>query len=243
MDPQQDSSEENDEIRLESWCKRKRSTMMRRRHNDQLQTEEDYLASVCLYMLSRDKSHVTSVNKEWRTKEEHEDFSYHVAPIPKRQQQAVAAPHKCNKCNKSFSSHQALGGHMASHHRKITTGLGSGDILHSSVPTSVPSATVIPKVSFSKEQKAHRCSVCSKVFPSGQALGGHKRRHYDGGVSTSRVTGDSGHNNNKSMGVVFDIDLNIPPIQDAAVSYVVTTATTEGVIAMKKPRGLLIIPA
>lgn len=28
--------------------------------------------------------------------------------------------------------------------------------------------------------KLHKCSVCSVEFPSGQALGGHKRLHYKG---------------------------------------------------------------
>ncbi|GLJ37510.1 hypothetical protein SUGI_0762230 [Cryptomeria japonica] len=95
--------------------------------------------------------------------------------------------YKCNKCHKVFDSHQGLGGHRASH-RKVKgcfaftrtykiidekfqdeeegiTEEGTLKISHSS------SEIVGIKV------KSHECSVCHKVFQSGQALGGHKRCH------------------------------------------------------------------
>jgi hypothetical protein len=37
---------------------------------------------------------------------------------------------------------------------------------------------VIVKDCESKEGKEHKCSICFKVFLSGQALGGHKRAHF-----------------------------------------------------------------
>lgn len=45
---------------------------------------------------------------------------------------------------------------------------------------------------------AHECSICGKIFPSGQALGGHKRKHYGGVISRnyggrkSRVSSSDG---------------------------------------------------
>ncbi|MBA0618321.1 hypothetical protein Godav_027686 [Gossypium davidsonii] len=54
--------------------------------------------------------------------------------------------------------------------------------------------------------KNHVCSICNKTFSSGQALGGHKRCHYEAG----------GNNNSGSDGVKLssqsqrDFDLNLP---------------------------------
>ncbi|EPS61529.1 hypothetical protein M569_13270, partial [Genlisea aurea] len=65
----------------------------------------------------------------------------------------------CAICFKSFSSHQALGGHRASHkirtaYSKCTAAQNAGDDHH------------------------HRCPICFRVFHSGQAMGGHKRSHF-----------------------------------------------------------------
>ncbi|XP_027338411.1 uncharacterized protein LOC113852386 [Abrus precatorius] len=38
----------------------------------------------------------------------------------------------------------------------------------------------------SKKSKGHECPICLKVFPSGQALGGHKRSHLAGGSESTR---------------------------------------------------------
>ncbi|KAI4366478.1 hypothetical protein MLD38_022351 [Melastoma candidum] len=58
---------------------------------------------------------------------------------------------------------------------------------------------------------SHECSVCGRCFASGQALGGHKRSHFDrsdakqvkgiGSVSVSEASGLRFHN----------FDLNLPP--------------------------------
>ncbi|XBI73204.1 hypothetical protein VPH35_066996 [Triticum aestivum] len=53
----------------------------------------------------------------------------------------------------------------------------------------------------SSPAQEHRCSVCGKGFPSYQALGGHKRCHYEGPVGASAVA---------SRG----FDLNLPALPD-----------------------------
>ncbi|MBA0738217.1 hypothetical protein Gogos_011613 [Gossypium gossypioides] len=96
----------------------------------------------------------------------------HRSPTPTDQQLRF----KCKVCNKAFNSYQALGGHKASHH-KLPSGINddqSTSTTTSSTSTSNPSG------------RSHQCSICHKSFPSGQALGGHKRLHYEGGAGTAR---------------------------------------------------------
>lgn len=96
-------------------------------------------------------------------------------------------PHKrskfeCTTCKKIFHSYQALGGHRASHKR--TKGCSASDNSETSTETetSPASATdtanlVSDSYGVVKKNKGHECPICLKVFPSGQALGGHKRSH------------------------------------------------------------------
>lgn len=99
---------------------------------------------------------------------------------------------QCSGCKKSFGSYQALGGHRAANKR--TKGGCSSSIKKEteteteSDPT--PFVSVLesdgvqqppPSVGSNKyknKKASHfECSLCFKVFGSGQALGGHKRAH------------------------------------------------------------------
>lgn len=116
---------------------------------------------------------------------------------------------ECTTCNRTFHSYQALGGHRASHKKikgcfasKIEISENSIETdQHSPDPTAdsklikfcsnenpidqeIPAGcgekrqkTIVSK----KSNKGHECPICLKVFPSGQALGGHKRSHMVGG--------------------------------------------------------------
>ncbi|KAM7265890.1 hypothetical protein ACFE04_003573 [Oxalis oulophora] len=168
----------------EPWSKRARSKRPR------FETEEEYLA-ICLLMLAQG----TNNKKLTAMVEDH-----HRDPPPPLA--SLSLSHKCKVCHKSFSTHQALGGHKASH-RKHT-----GDHDHDHQPTPTPSSVVTSlsnsRVIGSKNIKAHTCSICHRSFPSGQALGGHKRRHYDGGNNNSSSAG------NQSSQSQRDFDLNLP---------------------------------
>ncbi|XVF08981.1 hypothetical protein REPUB_Repub07fG0051000 [Reevesia pubescens] len=110
---------------------------------------------------------------------------------------------ECTTCNKIFHSYQALGGHRASH-KKIKGCFASRiDSTENSIETeNSPDPTADSKLVKSignetpiahlvadsddkaaersygvKKRKGHECPICLKVFPSGQALGGHKRSH------------------------------------------------------------------
>ncbi|KAK7265843.1 hypothetical protein RJT34_33467 [Clitoria ternatea] len=117
---------------------------------------------------------------------------------------------ECTTCNKIFHSYQALGGHRASHKKikgcfasrnesstenSIETDLSPEPATESKLMKNIESEyqveleheqgagfhNEVVKVTESKKNKGHECPICLKVFPSGQALGGHKRSHMIGG--------------------------------------------------------------
>ncbi|KAK8462763.1 hypothetical protein SEVIR_1G265600v4 [Setaria viridis] len=150
---------------------------------------------------------------------------HHVSTVPR-------GMFECKACKKVFTSHQALGGHRASHKKvkgcfaaklesnrndppqpivssasdKVivdaipamvgternptsVNGNAEGDAVN--IGTSVVAmATAAPEMAvdevpapstaapFKKKGKVHECSICHRVFMSGQALGGHKRCHW-----------------------------------------------------------------
>ncbi|RLM75155.1 uncharacterized protein C2845_PM15G11420 [Panicum miliaceum] len=82
--------------------------------------------------------------------------------------------HECPTCGKSFPTYQALGGHMSSH-VKGKTGARHDDLA---------AAQAMHNILAHRNQSAvnsaapHVCAECHMTFPSGQALGGHKRKHW-----------------------------------------------------------------
>ncbi|KAL4384868.1 hypothetical protein GQ457_15G017350 [Hibiscus cannabinus] len=205
------SSPGSDGVTTRVWSKRKRSF---RAGGDDfnpilLSTEEEHLAS-CLMMLSNatvdplvtePEESCASASKE----EERRNTMNFIAPIackvPMDKAKGVAKGlFECKACKKVFNSHQALGGHRASHkkvkgcfaarldrmdnnqadedhhdaitHEEFFPGR-TVSTLHFNQGTSTPLASTLKKKS-----KVHECSICHRVFSSGQALGGHKRCHW-----------------------------------------------------------------
>lgn len=111
---------------------------------------------------------------------------------------------QCKACKKVFNSHQALGGHRASHKKvkgcyaaKPDDDLTDDEMLEEEFITpkemSMAQESVDPSFNLNnltsqntchddqditRDGKVHECSVCHRVFSSGQALGGHKRFHW-----------------------------------------------------------------
>ncbi|KAL7119105.1 hypothetical protein ACP275_02G042700 [Erythranthe tilingii] len=130
---------------------------------------------------------------------------------------AVANPYKCSVCDKAFASYQALGGHKASHRAKPPTAaaISSDDRTpYTAIPAASNSTSAI-----NPSGRLHECAICHKSFTSGQALGGHKRKHYEGvigsGAAKSRTTSSNGGATSDQMtvaaAVIRDFDLNVPP--------------------------------
>ncbi|ONK69289.1 uncharacterized protein A4U43_C05F21290 [Asparagus officinalis] len=91
--------------------------------------------------------------------------------------------YQCNICDRTFASHQALGGHRASHNKKTEPHEGVTE--NGVVQADARAATAIE----------HKCKVCSEVFATGQALGGHMRRHYNGPPLTGNALENVGNAN------------------------------------------------
>jgi hypothetical protein len=154
----------------QGWAKRKRSRRQR--------SEEENLA-LCLLMLSRGGHHRVQ------------------APLPAEPLAAAAAEFKCSVCGKSFGSYQALGGHKTSH--RVKQPAATAPLVEAAVPPPVTefrepatSSTAASSDGNTTASRVHRCSICHKAFPTGQALGGHKRKHYDGVVGSAAASASAG---------------------------------------------------
>ncbi|KAJ6344798.1 hypothetical protein OIU76_006345 [Salix suchowensis] len=115
----------------------------------------------------------------------------------------------------------ALGGHKASH-RKLSG--GGEDQTNSSTTTSVITAA---KTVSNGSGKTHECSICHRSFATGQALGGHKRCHYEGiigggeksGVASTSESAGSTNPRTHSHG---DFDLNVPALPELSSYFSVS---------------------
>ncbi|KAK7383213.1 hypothetical protein VNO78_28886 [Psophocarpus tetragonolobus] len=175
-------------------------------------SEEEYLA-LCLIMLARGRT----------------------AAPPPHPTSDLSAKHtyKCSVCDKVFPSYQALGGHKASHRKLVSAA--------DDQPTS-SSATTTTSSANGGGPRTHQCSICHKSFPTGQALGGHKRCHYEGNVSgnsNSLVTASEGMGSTHTV-THRDFDLNIPAFPDFSTKVGEDEVESPHPI-LKKPR-LFVIP-
>jgi hypothetical protein len=121
--------------------------------------------------------------------------------------------YECSVCGKVYVSYQALGGHKTSHRKPPTPP-------QPQQPVSVASGDDVSGGSaHAAEEKVHQCNLCLRTFPSGQALGGHKRLHYLGGGATAGVKYKEQQpvkaKPNPAV-VLRDFDLNLPAIAEDA---------------------------
>ncbi|KAJ0980280.1 hypothetical protein J5N97_008535 [Dioscorea zingiberensis] len=180
----------------ESWAKRKRSKR-HHRYFDHPPSEEEYLA-LCLVMLARGGSgHLPVIRSS-------------VSPPPPALPPLFPATqnsYKCSVCDKAFSSYQALGGHKASHRKPVEEASAAAGVAPASSATS----------GVSGGGRVHKCGICAKVFNSGQALGGHKRCHYDGTPGSASGSGASASEGTTTTSSVFrGFDLNLPAVPELA---------------------------
>ncbi|OIS96905.1 PREDICTED: zinc finger protein ZAT4-like [Nicotiana attenuata] len=132
---------------------------------------------------------------------------------------------ECKACKKVFNSHQALGGHRASHKKVKGCYAAKQDQLDDSLiddqDMNITHDEFTLQASKSmRKSKIHECSICHRVFSTGQALGGHKRCHW----ITSNSPDSSKYNFHSHMEQINlrsnlrksgdALDLNIPSHED-----------------------------
>ncbi|XP_065859289.1 zinc finger protein ZAT9-like [Euphorbia lathyris] len=197
------------------WSKRKRSMRAKVGNFSSYcpSSEEEDLAN-CLMMLSNanydplaePEESCASASKDEERRNNPMNFIAPIAYRPAIDHKAKGIATKglfeCKACKKVFNSHQALGGHRASH-KKVKGCFAAR--LDQGLEDSVPEEDVITQEEFfpskssthfqfehgssnnpsliggstsKRKSKVHECSICHRVFSSGQALGGHKRCHW-----------------------------------------------------------------
>ncbi|CAL5387737.1 unnamed protein product [Camellia sinensis] len=143
-----------------------------------------------------------------------------VAPTTTRSKATGLDLYECKTCNRCFSSFQALGGHRASHKKPKAMGEENKkplmefmkesdqdrahDYESTALSLQIPNR-VMPTTQ--NKSRVHECSVCGAEFSSGQALGGHMRRH-----RTMNSPAESPEV--KKPRAVLSLDLNLPAPED-----------------------------
>ncbi|KAK7404800.1 hypothetical protein VNO78_05761 [Psophocarpus tetragonolobus] len=122
--------------------------------------------------------------------------------------------YECKTCNRTFPSFQALGGHRASHKKpKVAVAVAvavaaeekKGAASHSNYDGFEEGNVKSGPVHLGK---IHECSICGSEFTSGQALGGHMRRHR-ASANTNTVEPTTAPPRN-----ILQFDLNLPAPED-----------------------------
>ncbi|XP_022764601.1 zinc finger protein ZAT5-like [Durio zibethinus] len=158
--------------------------------------------------------------------------------------------YECKTCNRTFPSFQALGGHRASHKKPKAASAAAmvEEKIRQFTAAAAAAASDEEEGKFIKtnnisslslelsnhnnnnrglygnnnKAKVHECSVCGAEFTSGQALGGHMRRHR-GPIGTTANTALSltvpmateSQEPQKPRNVLsLDLDLNLPAPED-----------------------------
>ncbi|KAL9318070.1 hypothetical protein ACSQ67_014587 [Phaseolus vulgaris] len=142
--------------------------------------------------------------------------------------------YECKTCNRTFPSFQALGGHRASHKKpKAMMAIGqekkqqhllSSDEEEFQLKTNNKSPFSLQlntKGNLYNKSKVHECSICGAEFTSGQALGGHMRRHRAPvGIPTTlsftplALEPEEDHPRKKRNMLNLELDLNLPAPED-----------------------------
>ncbi|OAY51511.1 zinc finger protein ZAT5 [Manihot esculenta] len=134
--------------------------------------------------------------------------------------------YECKTCNRSFPSFQALGGHRASHKKpksiisplldelqdcQLNKSSPDHHLLH---PLSLQISNKSCSFVGNNKSKIHECAICGSEFTSGQALGGHMRRHRaNSSANNNQVVisaTDSSSEDQIKQRNILALDLNLP---------------------------------
>ncbi|CAK9148928.1 unnamed protein product [Ilex paraguariensis] len=129
----------------------------------------------------------------------------------------VPVQFRCSTCDKSFPSHQALGGHRSSHNKiRVQNQNAIEESSSAAAEVENPGNPISQQYKIRESELAacsHQCQICNRTFPTGQALGGHKRCHWNG----TRMEAPSSQDEASQImePKVLDFDLNeMPPMEN-----------------------------
>ncbi|KAE8721905.1 Ankyrin repeat family protein isoform 1 [Hibiscus syriacus] len=142
--------------------------------------------------------------------------------------------HQCKTCNRCFPSFQALGGHRASHkkpkvndhhqdnnnnnHKELI--FAEDDDYHhdelNDMNTTLSLQITCKASVLCNKSRVHECSICRAEFSSGQALGGHMRRHrtLSNVPRTTNLSTVGTTEQPTKPRCVLQLDLNLPAPED-----------------------------
>ncbi|GMH05890.1 hypothetical protein Nepgr_007730 [Nepenthes gracilis] len=147
--------------------------------------------------------------------------------------------YRCSTCHRCFPTYQALGGHRSSHYNFRNSFVEESDAnaavereqnfegaaaaaagwtasaeadTRMAISTAAGATTTI---STEAAAAAHLCTICNKSFPSGQALGGHKRCHWAGPAESSDAASSPGELGTETERRILGFDLNeLPAVEE-----------------------------
>ncbi|KAG2622858.1 hypothetical protein PVAP13_3KG008800 [Panicum virgatum] len=132
--------------------------------------------------------------------------SRHVV-VPRRAAHRPQREYTCKFCGKSYTSHQALGGHVAKH-KSMQREAEAAAVAGMAMP--IQDGAALRRARRAAEAAPHhQCRKCHKVFATGVALGGHMRVHYTG----PPIVPARNKNNSKKQGLA-----PLLAVQDVAVA-------------------------
>ncbi|KAI3688167.1 hypothetical protein L1987_81876 [Smallanthus sonchifolius] len=215
--------------------------------SSEMSTEEDEEMANCLILLAQSDSPVKEVKSDQIRKKTEKLSSprFTETDVSTAGGKIGFYAYECKTCNRTFPSFQALGGHRASH-KKPKVNVEEKKTNSANIPPPLTEYSeedhdqqkTVLEENFMNVQyaarsfvrtgiinskgKFHECSICGSEFSSGQALGGHMRKHRPIPPSINRTgstinTDDSTADQimEKSPGTgsssMLSLDLNFPP--------------------------------
>ncbi|KAL5150090.1 Zinc finger protein ZAT5 [Glycine soja] len=192
-----------------------------------IELREDEDMANCLILLAQGRHHVAAPT------------SYHNNDNNDNHKSTSLYLYQCKTCNRYFPSFQALGGHRASHKKPKQNGTFSSEAvttfveenndrydpttsttLSLKIPNGVNNNMCSTTTTTTTKAKVHECSICGAEFSSGQALGGHMRRHrtlVNASLATSMSGGNvgvGGSNEFQEAKKPLKLDLNLPALPE-----------------------------
>lgn len=166
--------------------------------------------------------------------------------------------YECKTCNRAFPSFQALGGHRASHKKpkltiedrnsvsnkmefaeehqpELLAEYEENKIITNNIKSPSPPPGYIQSGYKNNKGKVHECSICGSEFLSGQALGGHMRRHRTAQASSNQIVVSTSMDDRSAHHItekspVLSLDLNLPApevIDDVHSNFQFTASSSQ----------------